>query len=405
MEQRDCNASGYEPETEWHQQWKTRIADNDPNRMEVVFTPHRADALSADGWVVELQHSTISQEDIAAREAFYPKVTPGLIWLTDSNVLELATSPVFYDKAGKILGKHRKSVWRNGYVQVLRHGRWVPLFRYRPIVLGDKFLWKPGRLDTTVVTWAEWTHDEFIMALRQEGVSELVARLRSFILAADSETASDRTRDDTSARSQLDEAQQQEAQLQRVEAARVKKKQDEEAAKQAVLVEERRRAAAEWEAGRPAREALLAAKHAEREAQRAELEVQRVEREARIAREQKEQATRQRLWEEQRPARMNAAALLRCRRVALGLSPGAIGISVGQEQDPDLDPKILDKANQLLWKYFLQWMAQRLSADQCWQDLILQGWGARHFREAAWYLGTPPWTDDIFSGYGHWNSE
>ena len=47
-------------------------------RREVVMGPHRADVVAADGSVVELQHSAISPEVVAEREAFYG---PGMTWL------------------------------------------------------------------------------------------------------------------------------------------------------------------------------------------------------------------------------------------------------------------------------------------------------------------------------------
>ncbi len=42
---------------------------------------HRADLVTADGWVVELQHSSISPEEIATREEFYGQ---RMLWLFDA---------------------------------------------------------------------------------------------------------------------------------------------------------------------------------------------------------------------------------------------------------------------------------------------------------------------------------
>ena len=86
--------------------------------------PHRADIVGADGNVIELQHSSISSEEIRVREAFYFK----LIWLLDGSSFEenfltrdhedyvgfrwkhprkcwlFAQRPLFIDFNGQILG-------------------------------------------------------------------------------------------------------------------------------------------------------------------------------------------------------------------------------------------------------------------------------------------------------------
>jgi hypothetical protein len=62
-----------------------------PEFAEVVRSPHRADIVGNGGVVVELQHSSISAEDIAAREAFYGD----MVWLFD------ATQRFAYMKSGE----------------------------------------------------------------------------------------------------------------------------------------------------------------------------------------------------------------------------------------------------------------------------------------------------------------
>ena len=54
--------------TEWHLGWQRAVP---PERREVVMGPHRADIVTASGGVVEIQHSPVSPDVIAAREAFY----------------------------------------------------------------------------------------------------------------------------------------------------------------------------------------------------------------------------------------------------------------------------------------------------------------------------------------------
>jgi hypothetical protein len=105
----DCDAWS-EPLGPWHLGWQDLVR---PDFVEVVRAPHRADVVGNGGVVVELQHSPISAEDVAAREAFYG----GLVWLFDATHrfaymksgeraffslgqtkhLELCTKPVFLD--------------------------------------------------------------------------------------------------------------------------------------------------------------------------------------------------------------------------------------------------------------------------------------------------------------------
>lgn len=78
----DCDRWS-EPETEWHRSWKQLVP---PDRREVIMGNHRADVLAVTGrTVIELQHSPISPETIAEREAFYrqPDKDRWMIWLFD----------------------------------------------------------------------------------------------------------------------------------------------------------------------------------------------------------------------------------------------------------------------------------------------------------------------------------
>lgn len=71
----DCD-TWTEPETPWHANWKAAF---DPACVEVSMGAHRADIKTASGLVVELQHSTISAEDVREREQFYGR----MIWIID----------------------------------------------------------------------------------------------------------------------------------------------------------------------------------------------------------------------------------------------------------------------------------------------------------------------------------
>lgn len=65
-----------ERDTAWHQDWQALVPEF---RREVIFDGHRADIVTNDKTIVELQHSTISVDDIHARETFYGR----MIWIFD----------------------------------------------------------------------------------------------------------------------------------------------------------------------------------------------------------------------------------------------------------------------------------------------------------------------------------
>jgi hypothetical protein len=76
--------AGYEPESEWHEQWKATIEDA---HCEVVMGPndeHRADIRGSDDTVIEIQHSRIDIRDSRARVDFYRTHTDRrVIWVVD----------------------------------------------------------------------------------------------------------------------------------------------------------------------------------------------------------------------------------------------------------------------------------------------------------------------------------
>lgn len=74
--QADCDP-WHEPETAWHLGWKALALSA---TTEVVLGPHRADMVGNGGVVIELQHSSISVEEIREREAFYRN----MIWVIDT---------------------------------------------------------------------------------------------------------------------------------------------------------------------------------------------------------------------------------------------------------------------------------------------------------------------------------
>jgi competence protein CoiA len=73
---RDCDPWS-EPMGPWHLSWQEPLL---PAYVEVLLPPHRADIVGKGGVVVELQHSSISTEQIRGREEFYGS----MIWLFDA---------------------------------------------------------------------------------------------------------------------------------------------------------------------------------------------------------------------------------------------------------------------------------------------------------------------------------
>lgn len=61
----------------WHLSWQDPVQDE---FVEVTIAPHRADIRNPAGTVIELQHSSLSPEDIARREAFYGD----MVWVFDA---------------------------------------------------------------------------------------------------------------------------------------------------------------------------------------------------------------------------------------------------------------------------------------------------------------------------------
>lgn len=78
----DCDP-WWEPESYWHRQWKQLVR---PDACEVIIRDHRADIVGNAGMVIELQRSSISTSDIAARERTYGH----MIWLFEASDYNLS---------------------------------------------------------------------------------------------------------------------------------------------------------------------------------------------------------------------------------------------------------------------------------------------------------------------------
>ncbi|MGW8257834.1 MAG: hypothetical protein ACWGMZ_10150 [Thermoguttaceae bacterium] len=72
----DCDPWS-EPVGPWHLEWQNYIQ---PDFVEVIIGPHRADIVGTNDCVIELQHSSIPLDQIAAREDFYGN----MVWVFDA---------------------------------------------------------------------------------------------------------------------------------------------------------------------------------------------------------------------------------------------------------------------------------------------------------------------------------
>jgi competence protein CoiA len=71
----------WEPETEWHRTWKALFPQEWQEVIHVAGDGERhiADVKNGTGWVIELQHSSISPEERLSRENFYKT----MVWVVD----------------------------------------------------------------------------------------------------------------------------------------------------------------------------------------------------------------------------------------------------------------------------------------------------------------------------------
>ena len=76
---KDCD-EWYEPESKWHIDWKNQFPKE---QQEFKMGRHRADIRTSTRWIIELQNSTISSDNIREREQYYKK----MIWLLNSETL------------------------------------------------------------------------------------------------------------------------------------------------------------------------------------------------------------------------------------------------------------------------------------------------------------------------------
>ena len=76
---KDCD-DWHETESEWHKSWKNKFLKA---QQEFVMGKHRADIRTSKRWVIELQNSSISSDEIIERENYYKK----MVWLLNGKTL------------------------------------------------------------------------------------------------------------------------------------------------------------------------------------------------------------------------------------------------------------------------------------------------------------------------------
>ena len=131
----DCDP-WYEPETEWHLSWKRLFGTEN---CEVVMPPHRADILGNFDVVIELQHSSISIDEIKERERFYKK----MIWLVDAH--DFVDNLVFFRNTEKRVRKTWSSdgvLWKFPDCELVLSWKyvrkcWLPMFGAQMPVMLD----------------------------------------------------------------------------------------------------------------------------------------------------------------------------------------------------------------------------------------------------------------------------
>ena len=106
----DCDPWS-EPESDWHRAWKQFYAEHRGARVEVSMGEHRADVVTPNGLVVELQATYLDAASISEREQFYDN----MIWLYSADRwadrLQFGRRGFWWKHAARSLTLHTKPVW------------------------------------------------------------------------------------------------------------------------------------------------------------------------------------------------------------------------------------------------------------------------------------------------------
>ena len=93
----------WEPISQWHLDWQNLV---EPQYREVVIGNHRADIQLSNRQVIELQKSTMTEEEVNERELFYED----MIWIFEgSKFLERFK---MYHKISKVGNEYVKFYWK-----------------------------------------------------------------------------------------------------------------------------------------------------------------------------------------------------------------------------------------------------------------------------------------------------
>lgn len=135
-----------EPESDWHLDWKrhARLTGFDVEQtIKRGDTTHRADIVTADGLVIELQHNYLDAVQIQQREAFYGR----MIWVYDAaewldsgrlhwgRQLSETRHGFWFKNGGASLALHRRPIYF--HVGINEHTPSMMHMRFNRITRGD----------------------------------------------------------------------------------------------------------------------------------------------------------------------------------------------------------------------------------------------------------------------------
>ncbi len=152
----DCDP-WFEPETVWHRNWKSYA---DPERVEVPMQQHRADIVSRDQTVVELQHSPIGPEEVRERENFYGR----MVWLIDGSPFEGNFRVTLEGSACRFVWVHARPSWLASISPKFIHG--FALGRYVrqvvPPIKRPQWVWTESGRSESIFQIRSMQSDRFV---------------------------------------------------------------------------------------------------------------------------------------------------------------------------------------------------------------------------------------------------
>jgi len=175
---KDCD-SWYEPETEWHRNWKNQFPESFREQSffdEKAKEHHRADVHTPSGVILEFQNSSISVEEITSRDQFYKK----LIWVVNgshfSKNIELDYIPNPEDsKLDEYEITNTKHCILNFKNEIIKGERLLQIFGFQDLKLKPasgyfSFVWKNQRtswLESKSYIFFDFNDDKFLYLLKR----------------------------------------------------------------------------------------------------------------------------------------------------------------------------------------------------------------------------------------------